>query len=272
MSNAYEPARIPTNEAARLKSVHRTGVMDVEQKNRFQIYIEMAKALCDCPVAYTGLLDEERQYFMAHAFPAGMDPSEYPRKLTLCQYALLDTNPLIVPDLRLHAKLQNNPLVTGAPHFVFWAGFPLVTKDGLVMGTLCVVDFEPRTLSAEQISLMQDLAANLSLLLDLQADQTEFVAPRALNVLEALDSYAPNLSINSVKGFLKLCCDEPLTTDEAELVIAIDLAELDPYGNARLNMKGREIQAKEGLTSAVYKKRKQAVVDSHNVEELFDLL
>lgn len=272
MSEAYEPARIPTNEDARLRSVERTGVMDVEQRERFQVYVDIAKEIADCPVAYTGLLDENRQYFMASAFPAGMTAKEYPRKSTLCQYALLDTNPLIVPDLRLHPKLKNNPLVTDSPHFVFWAGFPLVTSDGLVMGTLCVVDFEVRHLNDHQINLLQDLAVNLTLMLELQADQREFIAPKSLQVLETLDKFQTNMNINAVKGFLKLCCDEPLTREEKDLVVAIGLAEIDAYNNPRLSAKGREIQATEGLTSGVYKKRKKAVIDSHNVEELFDLL
>lgn len=272
MANAYEPARIPTNEDVRVAAVRRTGVLDTAQRDRFKVYVDLAREVAQCPVAYTGLLDEERQYYMAHSFPASMNLSEMPRPLTFCQYSLLDTRPIVVRDLREHPKFKDHPKVVASPHFVFWAGFPLVTQEGLVMGTLCVVDFEPRDIAEEKIELLTELADNLTLNLELQAMQREYLAPRMVKVIEVLDKSFPKVSLAAVSGFLKLCCGDRLTGEEKDLVTAMGLAELDVYDNPVLSARGREIQSTEGLTSAVYKRRKRAVINSHNVDELFDLL
>ena len=94
--NKFSPAPIPKNEKRRLEAVRRTGVMDVDNKDLFIVYNELAKQISNMPVSYTGLIDERRQYMLCHVgLPEDM-PADAIRENTFCQYALNSTEPLII--------------------------------------------------------------------------------------------------------------------------------------------------------------------------------
>lgn len=266
----YEAAPLPINEAARNARVHRSGVMDVHQEERYGLYVELAKMITDCPVAYTGLLDEDRQFFLAKDFGGLIDADEVPRNLTLCQYALGSTDPTIVQDLRKHPKLKHNPLVTDPPNWVFWGAYPLVTDDGLVLGTLCTVDYQPRTMSPEQIKGMEKLAGNMTLLITLQMQERDAITERMAKLAGYFRKSLPETSPAAIEAFLNVCGGIPADTEALKDLEANGLVDLG--GSAPdLTASGRELQAEHGLNAATYR-RTISASSSLNVEDLFAMM
>ena len=267
----FEAAALPANEAARNERVLRSGVMDVHQEDRFGLYVDVAKLITNCPVAYTGLLDDDRQFFLAKDFNGLFDADEVPRHLTLCQYALGSTQPMIVPDLREHPKLKYNPLVTASPNWVFWGAYPLVTQDGLVLGTICTVDYTPRTMDPLQIQQMKELANNLTLLLTLQMDERDAITERMAKLAAYFHRNHPDLRPAELENFLNLCSGQPV--DRAQLGRLADWGVVALDGTAPdLTAKGREIQVEHGLHAATYRRQALAQRTAVDIEDLFAMI
>lgn len=267
----FEAAPLPANEAARNARVLRSGVMDVHQEDRYGLYVDLAKLITDCPVAYTGLLDDDRQFFLAKDFNGLLDADEVPRHLTLCQYALGSTQPMIVPDLREHPKLKHNPLVTASPNWVFWGAYPLVTQDGLVLGTLCTVDYKPRSMEPFQIEQMQALANNLTLLVTLQMEERDAVTERMAKLAAYFHRNHPDLRPSELENFLNLCSGQPVNRQELERLAQWGIVALD--NNAPdLTAKGREIQAEHGLHAATFRRQALAQRTAVEIEDLFAMI
>ena len=100
-----------------------------------------AAELCETPIALVSLVEEERQRFLART---GLDVSETPRPTSFCQYAMRQNNIMEVPDAREDPQFRDNPLVTGGPFIRFYAGAPIVSREGAPLGSLCVISPEPR--------------------------------------------------------------------------------------------------------------------------------
>ena len=103
--------------------------------------VEFAAKLCGAPIALVSLVEEERQRFLART---GLDASETPRPTSFCAHAMLQPETMIVPDALEDDRFSDNPLVTGAPHIRFYAGAPLISSEGAPLGSLCIIDNEPR--------------------------------------------------------------------------------------------------------------------------------
>lgn len=135
----------------------------LDNNETLQAITEFASALCHTPTAMVSFVETERQWFPART---GLAASETPRSQSFCAHAMLGHDILVVPDARLDPRFSDNPLVTGDPHVRFYAGAPLVSEDGIPIGALCVIDYEPRSdLTALQRQGLQVLAANIMLLL-----------------------------------------------------------------------------------------------------------
>lgn len=268
---AFQPARLPTNETERLAAVRRTGLMGSANLSRFDIYTRLFRHVAGVPVAYTGLLDEARQYFLSENFTGCLTgASEVARGETLCQHALLDTAPFVVPDLRIHPTFAGHPLVRDDPHWVFWAGFPLVTAEGYILGTICAVDFEPRHLSPDQLELMTGIAADLTLSIQMQTDQQERVASDCAAILSGLK--AAGLSgIGAARGFLDLCRGLPVAAPDRAELLAAGLAEAAPQG-LTLTAAGNALKSGHGLGPAEYKTRTSVLRDTQMLDAMFELL
>ncbi len=171
------PAPLPQNEAERLASLHSYAILDTDAEYAFDDIAQVAAALCHMPIALVSLIDEARQWFKCRV---GIDVSQTPRDLAFCAYAILGPDVLVVPDARLDARFVDNPLVTSWPHIRFYAGAPLITPDGHALGTLCVIDHQPRDLSAVQIQALQTLARQIVTQLELRRKIGEQAASLAI--------------------------------------------------------------------------------------------
>ncbi|MEP7138070.1 MAG: GAF domain-containing protein [Caldimonas sp.] len=116
----------------------------------------MAADLCGTPVALVSMVDRDKQWFKARV---GLATTETPREWAFCAHAIQDpTQVMVVEDTTRDPRFADNPLVTGEPNIRFYAGAPLVTSSGHALGTICVLDSEPRTLDPERMEALRFLA------------------------------------------------------------------------------------------------------------------
>ncbi len=149
------PAPIPANEAQRLEALARYDILDTEFEESYNELAEIAAYICNTPIALITLVDKDRQWFKA---VVGVDVRETPRDVAFCAHAIHSPQVLVVPDATQDQRFADNPFVLQEPHVRFYAGAPLVTRDGFILGTICAVDLCPRELSQHQIRALQVLS------------------------------------------------------------------------------------------------------------------
>ena len=145
---------IPSNEKERLALLREMLLLDTPREQRLDKIVEFASSEFDVPVCLISLVDDDRQWFKARI---GISACETPRSVSFCAHALASDTLLLVPDALLDPRFHDNPLVSGAPHIRFYAGAPLACRDGLVIGTLCLIDTRPRTLDAVEQAILCSL-------------------------------------------------------------------------------------------------------------------
>jgi diguanylate cyclase (GGDEF)-like protein len=144
-------------EALRLSELRRYEILDTGPEENFDRLVKLASFICATPISLMSLLDESRQWFKAKI---GFEADENPRSIAFCAHAIeAGDDIMVVEDAAQDTRFAENPLVTGAPHIRFYAGAPMRNKAGARLGTICVIDSNPRGLTAEQRSLLADLAA-----------------------------------------------------------------------------------------------------------------
>ena len=171
------PAPLPADEDARLARLRALAVLDSAPEALFDAMARTASLVCGTPIAMLSLVDAQRQWFKAVVGLPGV--TETPRDVAFCGHAILGETVLEVPDARHDARFASNPLVTGDPNIRFYAGAPLRLGDGSALGTLCVIDRQPRHLTAQQRELLRQLADVAAQALELRA--------RAVAALEAAE-------------------------------------------------------------------------------------
>lgn len=158
-------APLPNDEEARLATLKKYDILDTEPDEALNAMVQLASYICQTPIAAISLIDEKRQWFKAIT---GLDAKETPRDVAFCAHAILNSETMIVPDATKDVRFFDNPLVTSNPDIRFYAGVPLATSEGQHLGTLCVIDREPRELSKEQLGAINILAKNIMSHLDLR--------------------------------------------------------------------------------------------------------
>lgn len=150
------PAQIPADEPARLAGLRRLGLLDTPPEARFDRLVELASLMLGTPIALISLIDSDRQWFKAKV---GLVATETDRELAFCAHAIVGADEeFVVPDALLDARFADNPQVTGDPHVRFYAGHVLRDHTGLAMGTLCVIDREPRDFGSAELQILARLA------------------------------------------------------------------------------------------------------------------
>jgi signal transduction histidine kinase len=149
-------APLPDNEGERLKRLHLYKVLDTPPEASFDCITRLAASILGTPIAAISLIDDRRQWFKS-AVGLGTT-TETTRDVAFCAHAILGTDVFVVPDARKNPTFSQNPLVTGELGIRFYAGAPLATRDGLNLGSVCVIDQKPRDPTPEQIALLQDLS------------------------------------------------------------------------------------------------------------------
>lgn len=149
-----QPARLPLNETERLQALHGLMLLDTPAEERFDRVVRFAAEELGMPIALVSLIDTDRQWFKARY---GMATSETPRDISFCGHAILQPELMVVEDATLDARFADNPFVTGPTHVRFYAGAPLNAPSGECVGTLCVIDTEPRRIDAMDRAVLHAL-------------------------------------------------------------------------------------------------------------------
>ncbi len=150
-----EKPAIPLNEATRMDTLRGLNILDTSPEERFDRLARLARRLFGVPIALVSLVDENRQWFKSCQ---GLNASETPRDISFCGHAILGDDIFVIPDARQDERFHDNPLVTGEPYIRFYAGCPLNVPNGGNLGTLCIIDREPRALNEDDLALLRDLA------------------------------------------------------------------------------------------------------------------
>lgn len=216
----------PSNEVERLEALESYGIMDTLPEEDFDDITRIASEICQTPISLITLIDKDRQWFKSKQ---GLKVSETPREHAFCAHAILDPQDImIVPNPRDDVRFQDNPLVTGDPHILFYAGVPLVNPEGFALGTLCTIDQKVRQLNEQQLGSLKALANQVVAQLELRRKVREVNESRAAlqESNQALETFAYNAShdlknpLNNVLGLLDML-KKALPDDTSDNVLQI---------------------------------------------------
>jgi anti-sigma regulatory factor (Ser/Thr protein kinase) len=155
------------DEAARLSALRKYRILDTDPEQAFDDITLLASHICETPIALISLVDADRQWFKSKV---GLSIAETSRSVSFCTHAINQQELFVVPDARHHATFRDNPFVVGEHGIRFYAGAPLITPAGHALGTLCVLDNVPRTLTAEQVEALKALRRQVEAQLELRAN------------------------------------------------------------------------------------------------------
>lgn len=197
------------NEKERLSTLRAYKILDTEPEKAFDDLTLLASFICRTPIALISLVDEKRQWFKSKV---GLSVSETSREVAFCAHAILQQDVFIVPDALRDSRFSSNPLVLGDPKIRFYAGAPLIAAEGQALGTLCVIDREPRELSAEQKQALRALSRQVQAQIDLRSNLEELkIALQERDLAEAeREKFLAELklslaNVNRLSGLMPVC-------------------------------------------------------------------
>ena len=159
-----------TDESARLAELRKYRILDTDPERAFDDLTMLASQICGTPIALISLIDADRQWFKSRV---GLSISETSRSVSFCTHAIKQRELYVVADARDNDTFRNNPYVVAENGIRFYAGAPLVTPNGHALGTLCVLDKVPRTLTQDQVDALLALRRQVEALLELRANLLE---------------------------------------------------------------------------------------------------
>jgi len=213
--------RIPENEAERLRALESYRVMDTPPESSFDDLTTLVARILDVPIALVSLVDADRQWFKSRY---GLDAPETPRDISFCGHVVAEQELLVVPDAFEDSRFHDNPLVTGDPRVRFYAGVPLTTPDGHILGTLCAIDHEARQVSANQLDTLSILGRQV-------ADQLEL-----RRQLRLTKDYEQRL-----RTLFETAVDTIVTIDEAGLIEGVNAVVKRTFGYEPSELVGQHV-------------------------------
>jgi PAS domain S-box-containing protein len=193
MTQSYTPAEIPADEEWRLQSLRDLNVLDSAPEAEFDALVKVASMVCGVPISLISLVDADRQWFKADI---GLGAVQTPRDVAFCAHAILDDQIFEVEDALQDARFAGSPLVQGSPDIRFYAGAPITLANGAKVGTLCVIDRQPRKLTPIQREILKNLGLAAS-----QALETRkfLVTERNQAVIAAHDDAVAKARVTQLK-------------------------------------------------------------------------
>ncbi|SDE47102.1 GAF domain-containing protein [Cellulophaga baltica] len=210
------------NENERLETVQRFLQLDYNKSTEFQDIVDLASQLCEMSVALITLLDKNVNWLKVRS---GVDLEVMPRETSFCQYGIQQDNILIIPDATKDSRFNNNPLVQSDPNLRFYAGAPLILKNGLKLGTLCLFDLKPNNLTVLQQKTLSVLSRQVTFLMELelshkllqqQIKETES-KNESLRKIAQFQSHQIRQPLTAIMGLIELVNDGAQPVDEGWL-------------------------------------------------------
>jgi anti-sigma regulatory factor (Ser/Thr protein kinase) len=158
------------DESGRVAALRRYRILDTNPERAFDDLTLLASHICGTPIALISLIDVDRQWFKSRV---GLSIAETSRSVSFCTHAIQQRDLYVVPDARNNETFRDNPFVAAENGIRFYAGAPLVTPQGFALGTLCVLDRVPRTLTSEQVEALEALRRQAEAQLELRANLFE---------------------------------------------------------------------------------------------------
>lgn len=214
----------PANETSRLAALRDLHILDTPSEERFDRITRIAAELFGLPIAVVSLVDENRQWFKSRQ---GLDAEETGRDISFCGHAILQDDVFVIEDTLADPRFSDNPLVKDQPLIRFYAGAPLSGDHDLKLGTLCIIDREPRHFSERDRAMLRGLAAWVERELSI-ASEYQAVAIRLENKLR-LASVMENL----VEGVI--------TTDSHGNIESVNAAVTKIFGYTQDELAGANI-------------------------------
>ncbi len=158
-------AELHPRQAERLRALSSYDILDTDRQQTFDDVVQLASQLSAVPICVVNLIDADRQWFKAEV---GLGMRETPIDTSLCAHVILDTDFVEIPDTLADPRRADNPMCRGDAGFRFYAGALLRSDAGVPLGTLCVLDYRPRTLTPLQRDTLRVLARQVMAQLDLR--------------------------------------------------------------------------------------------------------
>lgn len=186
----------PPLESERLHALEQYQLLDTPAETAFDDITELAAHLLDVPISLIVLVDRDRQWFKSRH---GLDVTETPRTIAFCAHAVAEERVMVVPDATADSRFCDNPLVVDDPRIRFYAGAPLLNPEGFAVGTLCVIDRTPRTMSVGQLQILKTLASQVMAQMELRKVRRDLA--RTLHGLHVMQGHLPVCAwCKSVRG------------------------------------------------------------------------
>ena len=162
-----------SNEAQRLQALKRYSILDTPDEQAYDDITRIAAQVCQAPIAAINFIDARRQWFKS---AVGTRVRQTRLENSLCAHAILEMDLLVVPDTTKDCRFADNPIVVGDPRLRFYAGALLQSSDGHPLGTLCVLDYQPRDLTDAQKEALRALSRQVMAQLELRVKAAEIAA------------------------------------------------------------------------------------------------
>lgn len=225
----YKEQLILSHENDRLTALKRYNILDTLPENAFDDATKLVSYICGVPIAHISFVDETRQWIKSEI---GLGTSVVPREISFCQYTILDSNLVEIPDTYLNDKFKNDPNVIGGLKIRFYAGIPLTTPDGFNIGTICAIDHVSRELNDDQRNALSIVAKHVINLLELRTKNIELDAQKKIaeHAVLTKDTFLTNMShdirtpLNAIIGFTDLLAQTELNTLQHDYIDSVQKA------------------------------------------------
>jgi len=191
---------IPQNEQMRIEELYASNILDTLPEQSFDELLSIAAQVCNCPTALISLVDTDRQWFKAKI---NMNVNETSRCVSFCAHAINQDKVMVITDTEKDIRFHDNPLVTNKPNIRFYAGAPIQSPNGYNLGTVCVIDYKPNSISEAQKQSLKDIAAQVACLIALRKEN--YVARQMVHHSRQIEQSLEEMFTQST--FPKLICD-----------------------------------------------------------------
>lgn len=222
---------LPDNEEARLLALKQCAILDTLPEKSFDDIAKLAAQICGVDKSMVSFIDETRKW---HKAKHNIAPIEVPRGFAICSRTILNAEPLIVPDTLKNPDTKTIDIVCNPPHLRFYAGVPLLTKDNLALGTLCVVDTEPRSIDSQQVVALEQLAQQIMQLLELHVSiiklkKDKLELKRLNKQLEYISETDELTSLRNRRSFNTIALAEVAHSNDTDKPLSLMLIDIDHF-------------------------------------------